>query len=157
MDGCHSASAADWGWGVERRGKEAFGLRVAPWPDCNQHNIHPPRRRARGLPIHPPPIASKVAAAAMVAICLAVAAPVTARATPLFFFRHGNAMDEEGRWEGGRALSPFSCPQLKSRSRRSLILSDFFFTFTPSSFPFFSLLGPPKSGLSPRTDSRLLD
>ena len=23
------------------------------------------------------------------------------RATPLFFFRHGNAMDEEGRWEGG--------------------------------------------------------
>lgn len=67
------------GSGVERRGKEAFGLRVAPWPDCNQHNIHPPRRRARGLPIHPPPIASKVATAAMVAICLAVAAPVTAR------------------------------------------------------------------------------
>ena len=57
--------------------KEAFGLRVAPWPDCSQHNIHPP---CRGLPIHPPTtIASKVAAAAMVAICLAVAAPVTAR------------------------------------------------------------------------------
>ena len=66
----------DGEWSGER--KEAFGLRVAPWPDCNQHNIHPPRRRARGLPIHPPPIASKVATAAMAAICLAVAAPVPA-------------------------------------------------------------------------------
>ena len=34
----------DGEWSGE--GKEAFGLRVAPWPDCNQHNIHPPRRRA---------------------------------------------------------------------------------------------------------------
>ena len=58
-----------------------------------------------------------------------------ARATPLFFFRHGNAMDEEGRWEGGPSPRLLLSSAEVSSSSLSLILSDFFFTFTPSSFP----------------------